>query len=52
MTGQYEAYILVEVKDGRKFVCGMNRPIKPERPFNQLSDDEKKKFLDKYYIWN
>lgn len=25
MRGTYEAYILVQVKDGRRFVCALNR---------------------------
>lgn len=52
MRGQYEAYILVKIKDGRQYVCGMNRPVKPKKDFYQLSEEEQKEYLNKSFIWN
>lgn len=52
MRGQYEAYILVKIKDGRKYVCGMNLPAKPKKLFQELTEEEKKKFLDSNCLWN
>ncbi len=52
MRGQYEAYILVEVKGGHKYVCGMNRVVKPQISFERLSEEEKKRYLEMYCLWN
>ena len=30
MRGNQEAYILVKIKDGRKFVCALNKLKKPK----------------------
>ncbi len=52
MRGHYEAYILVEVKDGKKYICGLNRPAKPRKLFQQFTEDEKQEFLKKNCLWN
>jgi hypothetical protein len=52
MRGTYEAYILVQVKDGRRFVCALNRLKK--RPKEPESPDLRENliFLKTQVIWN
>ena len=38
MRGTYEAYILVKVKDGREFVCALNRK-------KRVQEEEENQFL-------
>jgi hypothetical protein len=52
MRGTYEAFILVKVKDGRQFVCALNRPKKSQVNFDQLSYREKQEYLQSWVIWN
>jgi len=52
MRGLYEAYILVKTRDGKQYVCGMNRPPKPKKSFHQLTDNEKHEFLERNCLWN
>ena len=52
MRGTYEAYILVKVKDGRQFVCALNRPKKSLGNFDHLSLREKQEYLQSQVIWN
>ena len=52
MRGTYEAYILVEVKDGRQYVCALNKPKKTEAKPGQA--DERERISDWEYkvLWN
>jgi hypothetical protein len=53
MRGTYEAFILVKVKDGRQYVCALNRQQKKDQDnFNQLSWREKHEYLQSQVIWN
>lgn len=52
MRGTYEAFILVKVKDGRKFICALNRK-RPNKVNNQkLSPEEQQAYLENRVIWN
>ncbi len=51
MRGTYEAFILVKVKDGREYVCALNRQppaINSEKP----SLKEQEEYLETQVIWN
>ena len=52
MRGTYEAFILVKVKDGRKFVCALNRQKTGKTEFDQLNVKEQQDFLESQVIWN
>lgn len=53
MRGTYEAFILVKVKDGRQYVCALNRQQKKDQDnFDQLSWREKQEYLHSQVIWN
>lgn len=52
MRGTYEAFILVKVKDGRKFVCALNRQKGSKEDLSRLDSKEKQDFLDNQVIWN
>lgn len=52
MRGTYEAYILVKVKDGKKYVCALNRPKGPKEEIGRLSEKERQDYLDNQVIWN
>ncbi len=52
MRGTYEAFILVKVKDGRQYVCALNRAKKVQGSFEQLSWQEKQEYLQNRVIWN
>ncbi|MBM9606548.1 hypothetical protein [Desulfopila inferna] len=49
MRGNQEAYVLVKVKDGRKFVCAINK-LKPTRKDNQ-SQSSATIDLERDVIW-
>jgi len=50
MRGNQEAYVLVKVKDGRQFVCALNR-VKKLRKNNQPSKAELAINLEKDVLW-
>lgn len=52
MRGTYEAFILVKVKDGREFVCALNRQKKNEQNLNVSNPEEVKTYLENRVIWN
>lgn len=52
MRGTYEAYILVKVKDGRQYVCALNRQKNGRINFDQLTYREKQEYLQSRVIWN
>lgn len=52
MRGTYEAFILVKVKDGRKFVCALNRQKTGTSDFDQLNTKEQQNYLESRVIWN
>ena len=52
MRGTYEAYILVKVKDGRQYVCALNRQKNGQVNFDQLTYREKQEYLQSRVIWN
>ncbi len=52
MRGTYEAFILVKVKDGRKFVCALNRQKGNKEDLSRLDNKERQYFLDNQVIWN
>lgn len=52
MRGTYEAYILVKVKDGRQFVCALNRPKRNTKKPKPLDLKEQRKYLETQVIWN
>lgn len=52
MRGTYEAFILVEVKDGRQFVCALNRQKQDKSNASPLDRKEMKNYLDNRVIWN
>jgi len=52
MRGTYEAFILVKVKDGRKFVCALNRQKGNKEELGRLDSKERQYFLDNQVIWN
>jgi hypothetical protein len=53
MRGKYEAYILVKVKDGREFVCALNRKKRvPEQDQNQLFLPKERSYPEMEVIWH
>ena len=52
MRGTYEAFILVKVKDGRKFVCALNRQKGNKEDLGRLDRKEREYFLENQVIWN
>jgi hypothetical protein len=52
MRGTYEAFILVKVKDGREFVCALNRKQPDKSGGGVLSFKEQQDQLEKNVIWN
>jgi hypothetical protein len=52
MRGTYEAFILVKVKDGRQFVCALNRQKSGKSDSDQLNMKEQQNFLESRVIWN
>lgn len=51
MRGTYEAFILVKVKDGREFVCALNRQPAAKN-IEKPSLKEQAEYLEKRVIWN
>ncbi len=49
MRGNQEAYILVKVKDGRKFVCAINRFKNGNK--NKFAEKNIKVNLERDVIW-
>jgi hypothetical protein len=52
MRGTYEAFILVEVKDGRQFVCALNRQKMDKVLADRRSEEDKQAYLEHRVIWN
>ena len=58
MRGTYEAYILVEIKDGTQFVCALNRQKNKRLPVSdeeQAEEDRRMEDLEamlRSVIWN
>ena len=52
MRGSYEAFILVKVKDGREFVCALNRQVKKRDSSEKPSLKEQEEYLETMVIWN
>jgi hypothetical protein len=52
MRGTYEAFILVKVKDGKKYVCALNRQKGDRGDLGRLNHKERQDFLEKQVIWN
>lgn len=52
MRGTYEAYILVKVKDGRQYVCALNRVKREGDDFDKLSQREQLAYIEHRVIWN
>lgn len=52
MRGTYEAFILVKVKDGRQFVCALNRKKPGKIAGEKLNLEQQKQYLDNNVIWN
>ncbi|BHH84621.1 hypothetical protein [Desulforhopalus sp. 52FAK] len=52
MRGTYEAFILVKVKDGREFVCALNRQAPAKNTSEKPSEKEQEEYLETMVIWN
>lgn len=52
MRGTYEAFILVEVKDGRQYVCALNRQKQKKAGIERRSEKEQQDYLENRVIWN
>ncbi len=52
MRGTYEAFILVKVKDGREYVCALNRQATAKKADEKSSAKEQKEYLETMVIWN
>lgn len=52
MRGTYEAFILVKVKDGREFVCALNRQKKTKNSAASIQNKEVDTYLENSVIWN
>ena len=52
MRGTYEAFILVKVKDGREFVCALNRQAPNKKTSEKPSLKEQEEYLETQVIWN
>jgi len=52
MRGTYEAFILVKVKDGKKYVCALNRQKVPKEDLDRLNQKERQDYYDSQVIWN
>jgi len=52
MRGTYEAFILVKVKDGREFVCALNRQAPARSASEKPSEKEQEEYLETMVIWN
>jgi hypothetical protein len=52
MRGTYEAFILVKVKDGREFVCALNRQAPAKSTSEKTSVKDQEEYLQTMVIWN
>ncbi len=52
MRGTYEAYILVKVKDGKRYVCALNRQKDNKEDLGRLDRKERQEYLEYQVIWN
>jgi hypothetical protein len=52
MRGTYEAFILVKVKDGKKYVCALNRQKVDKDDLGKLNLRERQDYLENQVIWN
>ncbi|SDO73150.1 hypothetical protein [Desulforhopalus singaporensis] len=52
MRGTYEAFILVKVRDGRQFVCALNRRNWTRPQAQAFTLKQQREYLDKNVIWN
>lgn len=52
MRGTYEAFILVKVKDGRQFVCALNRLKKSTGNQGTMGLRARLAYLKTQVIWN
>lgn len=50
MRGNQEAYILVKIKDGRKFVCALNK-LKPPQKGDSAPKQENGIDLSRDVLW-
>lgn len=50
MRGNQEAFILVKVKDGRKFVCAINRLKNEKKPY-QAEQSNVRVNLERDVLW-
>lgn len=52
MRGAYEAYILVKVRDGRMFVCALNRPRRQQKESGDKFEQILATYDESDLIWN
>ena len=52
MRGTYEAFILVKVKDGKEYVCALNRQAPTKGSSDKPSLKEQEEYLETMVIWN
>ena len=52
MRGTYEAYILVKIKDGREYVCALNRQTKAKDAITPANVEEMRIYLENRVVWN
>ncbi len=52
MRGNQEAFILVKIKDGRQYVCALNRLKNTKSSGNSPGKDGRRVDLQKDVIWN
>jgi hypothetical protein len=52
MRGTYEAFILVKVKNGEKYVCALNRQKSDKGEHGQPNEKERQDYLENQVIWN
>jgi hypothetical protein len=52
MRGTYEAFILVKVKDGKKYVCALNRQKVDKEDLGRLNQKDRQDYLENQVIWN
>lgn len=52
MRGTYEAFILVKVKDGKKYVCALNRQKVGKEDLGRLNQKDRQEYLENQVIWN
>ncbi len=52
MGGRYVAYIRITDKNGKEFIYAMHKNKTTKGAPDQLTEDEKKRFLDTDFLWN